>query len=160
MKRDISIMIGNTKFNYRVGVIMEYKGKVIIEKGDKVDFGVIPGGRVMTGEDTKTALIREINEEMHFDISKKRITLCHVIENFFRMNKRNYHELYFVYELKLDDRDEIVHKKKDDFINYDSECNYYEFIDIDKLENEQIKPIVLKDIIKKRKLGRTVVRDI
>ena len=114
----------------------------------------------MTGEDTKTALIREINEEMHFDISKKRITLCHVIENFFRMNKRNYHELYFVYELKLDDRDEIVHKKKDDFINYDSECNYYEFIDIDKLENEQIKPIVLKDIIKKRKLGRTVVRDI
>ena len=81
MKKDISIMIGNTKFNYRVGVIMEYKGKVIIEKGDKVDFGVIPGGRVMTGEDTKSALIREIKEEMHFDISKKKIRLCHIIAN-------------------------------------------------------------------------------
>ena len=160
MKRDISIMIGDTKFNYRVGVIMEYKGKVIIEKGNKVNFGVIPGGRVMTGEDTKSALIREIQEEMHFDISNKEIKLCHIIENFFKMNKRKYHELYFVYELKLDDNDEIVRKTKDDFINYDSECNYYEFIDIDKLDNEMIKPVVLKDIIRKRKIGRTVVRDI
>ena len=104
--------------------------------------------------------LREIQEEMHFDISNKDIQLCHIIENFFYMKKRNYHEVYFVYKITLDDNDEIVHKEKGQFINYDSDGNWYEYIPIDKIDSENIKPIVLKDIIKKQEMGISIQRDI
>lgn len=159
MKKDISIMIDDVKFNFRVGAIMEYNEKVMIEKTTKVDFGVIPGGRVMTGEDTKEALIREIQEEMHYDISKKEITLQHIIENFFTLNGIKYHELYFVYRVQLDDSDEIVHRKKEELINYDSDCEWYECIDINEIDNEKIQPEALKNIVKESTFGKTIVRD-
>ncbi len=160
MEKDISIMIGDVRFNFRVGVILEYNGKVIIEKSKKVDFGVIPGGRIKTQEDIKSALIREINEEMHYDISKKEIVLQHIIENFFNMDNIKYHELYFVYRVKLDGMDDIVNRNDKEFINYDSESGWYEFVDIKNIEKENIKPNELKRIIKEKEFGTTIVRDI
>ena len=99
MKKDLSIMVDDVKFNFRVSCIMKYKGKVLVEKNPEVSHSVFPGGRVMTMEDTKEALIREIKEEMHFDISKKDIELKAIIENFFRSNGVKYHEIGFVYKI-------------------------------------------------------------
>ena len=157
--KDISILVDDIKFNFRVGVIFEYNDSIIIEKGDKSNFGVLPGGRVMTLEDTKSALIREIQEEMHFDISKKEIKLQDIIENFFTYNGTKYHELYFVYRVKLEENDEIVKRKKEEFINYDSESNYYEYINLDDIDNERIKPEIIKKIVKDSKFDTIVVRD-
>lgn len=157
--KDISILVDDIKFNFRVGVIFEYNDSIIIEKGDKANFGVLPGGRVMTLEDTKSALIREIQEEMHFDISKKEIKLQDIIENFFTYNGTKYHELYFVYRVKLEENDEIVKRKKEKFINYDSESNYYEYINLDDIDNERIKPEIIKKIVKDSKFDTIVVRD-
>lgn len=157
--KDISILVDDVKFNFRVGVIFEYNDSIIIEKGDKANFGVLPGGRVMTLEDTKSALIREVQEEMHFDISKKEIKLQDIIENFFTYNGTKYHELYFVYKVKLEENDEIVKRKKGEFINYDSESNYYEYINLDDIDNESIKPEIIKKIVKDSKFDTIVVRD-
>ena len=157
--KDISILVDDIKFNFRVGVIFEYNDSIIIEKGDKANFGVLPGVRVMTLEDTKSALIREIQEEMHFDISKKEIKLQDIIENFFTYNGTKYHELYFVYRVKLEENDEIVKRKKEKFINYDSESNYYEYINLDDIDNERIKPEIIKKIVKDSKFDTRVVRD-
>lgn len=156
---DISILINDVKFNFRVGAIFEYNNSVIIEKGYKPTHGVLPGGRIKTLEDIKSALIREIQEEMHFDISKKEIMLQDIIENFFTNNNVKFHELYFVYRIKLDENDELVHRKKEEFINYDSKDRYYEFIDLDKIDDEAIKPYVIKDIVKSTKFETFVVRD-
>ncbi|MGN1013036.1 MAG: NUDIX domain-containing protein [Clostridia bacterium] len=157
--KDISILVDDVKFNFRVGVIFEYNDSIIIEKGDKANFGVLPGGRVMTLEDTKSALIREVQEEMHFDISKKEIKLQDIIENFFTYNGAKYHELYFVYKVKLEENDEIVKRKKGEFINYDSESNYYEYINLDDIDNESIKPEIIKKIVKDNKFNTIVVRE-
>lgn len=156
---DISVLVGDIKFNFRVGVIFEYNGKVIIEKGGKGGHSVLPGGRVKIQEDTKKALIREIKEEMNFDISKKEIKLQSIIENFFENSNQKFHELYFVYRIKLDDNDIIIKRNKKDFINYDSDSNYYEFIDINKIESENIKPYIIKKIVKENKFDNFVVKD-
>lgn len=156
---DISILIDNVKFNFRVGAIMTYKNSVIIEKNHKPTHGVLPGGRVKTLEDIKSALIREIQEEMHFDISNKKIVLQDIIENFFTNNNVKFHELYFVYRIELDDNDELVHRSKEDFINYDAEDSYYEFIDLEQIDKEEIKPYVIKDIVKEKEFNTFVVRD-
>lgn len=158
-KKDISVMIDDVKFNFRVGAILEYNGKVAIEKGDET-FGVIPGGRVKALEDVKTTLIREIQEEMHFDISKKEMKLQSVIENFFVYKEVKHHELYFVYRIMLDENDEIVNKTKEEFINYDSECNWYDWVEIDKIDDEAILPVELKNIIKDREFKTYIVRDL
>ena len=136
---DLSIFVNNVKFNFRVGVILEYKNNILIEKGKKATHSVIPGGRVKTLEDTKNTLIREIQEEMHFDISKKDIKLQNVIENFFTSNDVKYHELFFVYRIKLDENDEII--------------------SINDIEKENIKPEIIKKIVKEDKFKNIVVRD-
>ncbi len=156
---DISLMVGNSKFNYRVGAIFEYDGKIIIEKSKKEHWGVVPGGRVKMLEDTKEALIREIKEEMHYDISNHEIKLHNIIENFFKYDGVNCHELFFVYKIKLEKDDEIVNRKKEEFINYDSNGSWYEFVDIKGFKNEDVKPDVLKEIVYEDEFRRIVVRD-
>ena len=49
--------------------------------------------------------------------------------------------------------------KKEKLINYDSKANYYEFVEIRDIDNQRIKPYVLKKFIKKAKFKTEVVRD-
>ena len=65
--KDLSTMIDDTKLNIRVGAIIQYQNKILIEKNKNVDFSVIPGGRIKTLENSKEALIREIKEELGID---------------------------------------------------------------------------------------------
>lgn len=160
MNKDISIMIDDdVKFNYRVGAIFEYNGKVIVEKSEEAGHSVLPGGRVKALEDTKTALIREMQEEMHWDISEKAMKLQHIVENFFDAKGIKCQELYFIYKIMLDDSDEIVHREKEEFTNYDSESSYYEWVKKDEIDKEYILPVALKRIINEKNFGTTVVKD-
>ena len=65
---DVSVMTENIKFNYRVATIIKNGDKILLHKSKKDDFFAIPGGRIMIGEDSKTALKREFLEEMGADI--------------------------------------------------------------------------------------------
>ncbi|MBE5821751.1 MAG: NUDIX domain-containing protein [Clostridiales bacterium] len=156
--KDISVMIDGVKFNFRVGVIFENKGRVLLERGYNIDFSVIPGGRVQTLETVKQALIREIHEELEIDISKEKIDFISIIENFFTMDETKYHELYYVFRIKLDD-DNII-AQKNNFINKDSGKSTYTWIDIDKLDNIKILPVQLKDLIKSNHFQTIVVDEI
>lgn len=155
--RDISLMIGDVKFNYRVGAIIEYDGKVLIERNPKLDYGVIPGGRVKTLEDVKSALVRELREEMHVNFLKRELILQNFIENFYIFNGSKTHEIYVVFRIRLRKNNPILKKEK--LINYDSKANYYEFVEIRDIDNQKIKPYVLKKFIKKAKFKTEVVRD-
>lgn len=43
---DISLMIGNVRFNYRVAVLFEYNGKFLFQKSEKNSYWSLIGGRV------------------------------------------------------------------------------------------------------------------
>ena len=60
----------------------------------------------------------------------------------------------------IDENDEIVNKTKEEFINYDSECNWYDWVEIDKIDDEAILPVELKNIIKDREFKTYIVRDL
>ena len=66
--KDISVMIDDVRFNYRVGLIIENNDDVLVEFNPKVNFVVIPGGRVKTLESTKQAIRREIMEELKYEL--------------------------------------------------------------------------------------------
>ena len=133
-RKDISLMIGDVKFNFRVG------------------------GRVKTLEDVKSALVRELREEMHVNFLKRELILQNFIENFYMFNGTKTHEIYVVYRLRLKKNSPLLKKEK--LINYDSKANYYEFVNIKDIDKYKIKPYVLKKYIKKSKFKTAVVKDI
>lgn len=156
--KDISVMIDDVKFNFRVGAVIKNKGRVLFERGNEVDFLVIPGGRVQVLEIVENALIRELREELELDISKKELCLISIIENFFKINKIKYHELYYIYKIELDDEDIIV--KQDKLINKDSKSSVFSWQQIDEIDNLKILPVELKSVIKSDGFKTIVVNDI
>lgn len=142
MNDDISLMINNKKLNYRVGLIIENDGKVLIEFGKKCDFGVIPGGRVKIGEDTKESLKRELKEEMNIDIDINELKFETFMENFFVDEGYGVHELFIVY--KITGHNFGI---KDNQENRDGYGSVYRWINIESIDNVKILPVIIKEII-------------
>ena len=145
---DLSMMVGEAKFNYRAGLLIERRGKVLVECNPEIDFVTLPGGRVKTLESSFEALKREISEEMGIKLKKEEVHMRALIENFFEMDNKKYHELYFLYRLKVESGDK---RFKDNMKNQDSKASYYKWVKKDKLAEANLLPVVLRDVAKKTK---------
>lgn len=153
---DLSLMVGNVKFNYRAGLLITKNNKVLVECNPDYDFVTIPGGRVKTKESSIDALIRELEEEMHITISKEEVKFKSVIENFFELDNKDYHELFFLYKLNVEDKDD---RFMEDMINYDSEKSYYKWVDKDKLDEVNLLPKPIRNISTNDEFESIIVKD-
>ena len=153
---DLSLMVGNVKFNYRAGLLITKNNKVLVECNPDYDFVTIPGGRVKTKESSIDALIRELEEEMHITISKEEVKFKSVIENFFELDNKDYHELFFLYKLNVEEKDD---RFKEDMINYDSEKSYYKWVDKDKLDEVNLLPKPIRNISTNDEFESIIVKD-
>ena len=134
--KNVSIMIEDFKFNFRVCALIENNGRYLLEKSTGTDFLNMPGGRVHAGENTLNAIKRELKEELVLnDVCPK---LIKVSEQFFNFNNTNYHELNFVYYIKLKNSHELC--KKDNFVNIDNQNETMVWIKKNKLKNYKILP--------------------
>ena len=143
--KDISIMIDDVKFNYRVGLLISKENEILIECSPNIDFVVLPGGRVKTLESSVKALQREIKEEMGVTLEEKELIKKAIIENFFEFEGKKYHELFFIYKLNINSEDQ---RFKNISKNLDSETNYYKWVKKDNLKEINLLPNVLIDVIK------------
>ena len=144
---DLSIVVDNQLLNIRVGVIMKYDGKTLIEIPKEKGNSVIPGGRVKIGENTKDALKREIKEEMGITLNKNKMIFKSVLENFFMADNRKVHELFFVYEYSISNNEyqKIIKIKK----NLDSGKTYFSFLKNSEFNKVNLLPKEVISIIKK-----------
>ena len=154
--KDLSIIIDEVKLNIRVGAIIKYQNKILIEKNQNVDFSVIPGGRIKTLENSKEALLREINEELELDLTNEEFKLISIVENFFIFNDTKYHELYLIYKVELKKDYNI----KNGIINKDSQDSNYYLLDKEQIIKENIKPNILKEIIFSNEFEHYTVNEI
>ena len=155
--RDLSMMVDDVKFNYRAGLIIEKGSKVLVECNPELDFVTLPGGRVQTLESSMEALQREIKEEMNIKINPKDIKMRALIENFFEMDNKKYHELYFLYKLKVTGKNELFTKNMK---NIDSKASYYKWVKKEELDKVNLLPVVLRKIVKTNKFENIVVNDL
>lgn len=142
MTKDISLTEDGYKLNYRTAVILTYKGKVLLHKA-KVDFWNMPGGRVKYGEDSKNAIIREMQEEL--GITLKEPQLIAYCENFFNFDNTEYHELLTVYKQELTGNESIVAKQ--DFCALDNPSTNYHWFKIADVKNEYCLPNIIYKLV-------------
>ena len=97
----ISVDIDGHRFNYCVRAVCIQDGQILLNRFNDADWWFLPGGRVDAGEDSVTALIREITEELELPARVGR--LIWVMESLFEHQERKFHEIgfYFLTELPL-----------------------------------------------------------
>ena len=146
MNSDLKGMIDDVIFNIRVGVILEYQYKVLIEISKIGSNSVIPGGRIKAYETSINAIKREIMEETGFDLNENKLEYVKVLENLFEYDGNKVHELFFVYRYKVNGSEyEYFNGLKD---NKDNDSTYFEFIDKTNIDKVNLLPLVLIDIIR------------
>ena len=143
---DISTNIGDYIFNFRVCALIIHEGKLLCHKCSKDIYYATPGGRVMAGESTENAIVREFKEELGKDIQVQ--SLFAVVENFFQFSGKNYHEIMFAYKCDFEDEEDKKITTTLKCIEDGKEVNY-EWVDLDKLKNADFRPAALKEAIGK-----------
>ncbi len=144
---DLTIDVNNYVLNVRAGAIIIHNGKVLLHKNAKSDHYCIIGGRVQIGEDSKATAEREVEEELGKKIKTTRFIAT--IENFFKMDEKNYHEYFFLWEAEfVNDED----KKIEETLKNKEGKKYlsYQWVKIDDLDKYNIVPEVVRDILKEK----------
>ena len=89
----------NGRFNYRVAGVCVHDGHVLLHRAEHEDFWSMPGGRPELLETSRTALEREMREEIGQAVATGR--LLWLVENFYEYEGRQHHELAFYYDMTL-----------------------------------------------------------
>jgi 8-oxo-dGTP pyrophosphatase MutT (NUDIX family) len=91
--------IGNERFSVRAAAIIIRDGHVLIHRGVHESFWTLPGGRVELRETSARTVEREIEEEMATTAIVG--PLRFLVENFFDLGGRRFHEFGFYYSAEL-----------------------------------------------------------
>lgn len=151
---DVSIMIENIKFNYRVAAVIKNGEKVLLHKSKMDNFYAFPGGRIKICEDSEAALKREVREEIDTEILIKKY--LGTIENFFEYDGKKYHEVLIVYEAAFGENTKLYDEEK---IIGIEENGKLEFIwkSLDEIKDLDVRPIFLKEkLLKHEEVGHLI----
>lgn len=137
---DIKFETNGISFNVRSSCIIKDKAhkKIILTNMRAItdhEAFLLPGGRLDLLENSSDAIIREINEELGINANYKLIS---IEENIVRDIK--FHMIEFVYYTEIDSFD-IIKIPEDEGDNF-------KIFDINSIENVDIHPKTIKDLIK------------
>ncbi len=152
----ITIKDDNFRFGARAGAIIynEDKTKVLLENQDNGRY-IFPGGRIDIHEDSTSAIVRELKEELNLEVNPK---LKYIVEMFIEAPKIKYHEIGLYYLLTI--KEDMI---ANNFHSLDGN-GMFEWISIKDLDNYNIvaKPIkdkVVKNQITDEKLEHLIYRE-
>lgn len=144
----------NYRFNARVSAIIynSDKTKVLLFKvEDGRDYYMLPGGRIELFEDSKTAIEREINEELGYKLD---FSLCSIQENFVIKDSKKIMQYCFCYKAIYNE--EI---KENIFRCKDNDNQRFYWVDIDELLNYKIYPKSTYELITSNDIKHYIEKD-
>ncbi len=131
-----------TRFIYRVGAVIIKRQQVLLCHEPQGDFWYLPGGQVQLGEEARSALAREISEELGVIATVGR--MLWVAENFFELGGRNFHELglYFAVDVPLQPTPESLRGQEQ------GQDLWFRWIALQNLPQTNLKPGFLKGALR------------
>ena len=97
----ISVLVDGMRFNFRAAAVIIHDGHVLLHRAAYEDFWSLPGGRVEAGEASAATVARELAEELGPSLDACVGRLLWVMENFFRYEGVQSHELGMYYLVTL-----------------------------------------------------------
>ncbi len=147
---DIVFDRDNLRFNYRIAGIGLDRGRVLLQQVQGTDWWFMPGGQGVLGEPAKECLKREMREELDADVEIGR--LVWVVENFFKMDSRFYHELslFFLIEFPVNSAvPEAAEITGEDGVGKEMVSIINKWHRLEDLENVPLYPSFLKTGLKR-----------
>ena len=144
--RDLEIKTNTKKFKYRVnGIILKNNKILTIKMKNNISY-CLPGGHVELGEDTNTAIIREMLEEVDTKVTiNKELAIA---ENFYT-DKNNLltHEISFYFIVEPESFSKIPLQNYIKCENDKGELKQHNFVwlDIDSLKDFDFRPSFIKE---------------
>ena len=157
---DVRIDSNEGKFKFRVCGILKVKEKYLTVKIQGNDFYCLPGGHVELGEDTDAAVLREMKEELGYEVNI--VKLVSIIQNFFK-TKDNliFHELGYYYIVEPKNIEDV---NLDDYVITENDKGKlvrleFKWFTLEELQNAKFLPEVLKKELTNSNLTSIVTRD-
>lgn len=140
---DITYKKDNYQFILRTSIIIFNKNmnKILLFQVNNKKFYMLIGGKINELETSIDAIKREIKEEINLEVGN--IEFVCLSEEFVNAKGFNNHQINVIYKGIYND--EIKDAK---FIGLEGDWCHYEWIDINKLDNYEIYPNIVKDIVR------------
>lgn len=142
-EQDISYVIGNGKFNYRVCGIIVSNERILAMRDERSPYYYLPGGRVQLTETAEHAITREIEEELN--VTPNIVRPLWLNQGFFTedVDKLHYHELCVYFLLEIGDTGLL--DKGEKFTLQEGHHNHdFEWLSFERLKEEYFYPVFLK----------------
>ena len=155
---DLTFLVAeNKKFNVRSAAIIKYQDNFFLSKREDKDYYSIPGGRVSFGEDSKSTIIRELKEELDFDIPFTTPKLLRIVENFFQFKDGTFfHEYLFIYEIEVPAK----YFAKGDFINLENPAMHMKWYQKEDFLKLNVKPKVVKECLSDNSFKHLILKEL
>ena len=144
---DLTLNVEDYKLNVRTAAIIIHNDKLLAHNDIINKHYALLGGRIKAGEDSKTAIKREVMEELGKQIEVTGYVTT--LENFFELNGKKYHEIQFVYRAEfVNEKDKNIEYtlkniEGEDWVKYD-------WLELEKMDVLDLRPYVLKQMLKEK----------
>src|ERR1700687_3704523 len=133
---------GNLRFSYRVAGVAIRDGKVLVQQSVKGGFFFLRGGRAELQESAKETLRREMQEELHVDVTVGR--LLWVVENFFEHGGKTFHALGLYFLMIFPDDSPVIDTSKTFSVQEGRHEYVFQWRALDSLDSVQVYPSFLQ----------------
>ena len=151
---DVRIEDENMICHYCVRAIIEQDEKILVIRVNDAPYYHLPGGHVKIGETSQQALLREIKEEVGFEIVINQLVV--VDEGFYTKNDMANHALIFYYLAKPLNKVEtknFIRLEQDGTKKFKNELCWFTR---EELKHVDLRPAHLKDLIIKNEISSLI----
>ncbi len=140
----IEVVDGASAFKVRAAALIVRDDRLLLNRISGVDSWMLPGGTGEFGETVEETLARELREELGVDCRIGR--LLWMVEHFFDLGPRRWHQLLWIHEATLPDDCAVVRAETWDTPGAEG-SDHFRWTDFDDLRRLRVLPGFLADEI-------------